>query len=495
MPISGPVIHQQLMTGYTNAEKALEAARESIGKAKEQRDRLDDDRGEALVDLAEHYLPELTHDAIRTTWVEVRSTVAEIMERKDNHQQQLRHTLDQLNLNRDHEEQKLVEITADLDAALDAQQIVADQVESILREDPEFVSLSDRAAVAEAALERAEANLNEIEQDAANKIPAYDESKLFRYLYDQGFGTAKYTKRGFTRRMDRSVAKLIGYTKAKQGYEFLKSTPQQMRKIIAADREAFDTVMLELERRRDQVAAAKGLNDKIHSAQVQKEKHSEQVKLLDEVRQKIQTIQHELTDLENTRGPYYREAITVFRDMLDRSDTRDLARRARSTAEITDDHIVAQLSGVQSDIEHLDSAAKKRREEIRDRQSYLDAIGRMIQQFRASEFNSSRSQFVESLDVVDALHRGRDDRDVDDLWDRIRQSQRWGPTAVEKLTQVATHPLTQVLINAMAHAAGGALQNHARRAGHRRSRGSGWSGGFGSGSGWNSSSGNYRRRR
>ena len=42
----------------------------------------------------------------------------------------------------------------------------------------EFVLLSDRAAVAEASLERAEANLQEIDQDSARKLPAYEDSTL-----------------------------------------------------------------------------------------------------------------------------------------------------------------------------------------------------------------------------------------------------------------------------------------------------------------------------
>ena len=29
------------------------------------------------------------------------------------------------------------------------------------------------------------------------------------------------------------------------------------------------------------------------------------------------------------------------------------------------------------------------------------------------------------------------------MWDRIRQAQRWGPTAMEQVTRIATHPMTQ----------------------------------------------------
>ena len=470
MPISGPVVHRQLMTGYTEAQSRLEKARSTVSEVKEKRDDLDDDRGEALVDLAEHYLPELTRDAIRTTWVEIRSTVSQILLRKDGHRNQLRETLDRYNLGREHEDSKLLKFTEELDEALEAQHEVASVVEKVLQEDNEFVGLSDRAAMAEAALERAEANLSEIEQDAARKIPAYDNSKLFRYLYDRGFGTQDYTKRGFTRRMDRSLAKYIGYAKARQGYEWLKNTPEQMRKIIAQDRQSFDTVMTELERRRDEVAAEHGLPAKIHAAEAYDAKRKMQLDLLDKLRADTDGVEHELTELEDNRGPYYREAITVFRDMLERMGTSDLNRRARNTPEITDDQIVAQLAGVESEIENLEDSARRRREDLHDYQEYLDAVGRLLQRFRASKFDSARSQFTAELDVVEEMHRGRSERDAEDLWDRIRRAQRWGPTAVEKITKVASHPLTQVLINAMAHAAGGALQGHARRAGHRRSR-------------------------
>ena len=193
--------------------------------------------------------------------------------------------------------------------------------------------------------------------------------------------------------------------------------------------------------------------------------------MLGDLREDTDRIEHELTELEDTRGPYYREAVTVFREMLERVDTGDLERRARKTPEITDDQIVAKLAGYETEIENLDESSRRRREELQDFQGYLDAMGRLIQRFRASKFDSARSQFTAELDIVEEIHRGRTERDAEELWDRVRQAQRWGPTAVEKITNVASHPLTQVLINAMAHAAGGAMEQHARRAGRRRSSG------------------------
>jgi hypothetical protein len=474
------------MDAYANVQARFESERAQTSEARRQRDQLDEHRDDALVNLAEHYLPELTPEAIRQTWSEIRPTVSQIMLRKQEHADRVQIELDGLTSQRQQQDQHLLDINSQLDQAIETQQEVADLVEKRLREDDQFVRLSDRAAIAEAALERAEANLQEIDQDSARKLPAYDNSALFRYLQQRGYGTQKYTKRGFSRRMDRWLAKYIGYNKAKQGYDFLRKTPEQMRKIIAEDRQALDTVMDELERRSDEVAVSLGLPEKIEQATNLQQQRDDQLQALDALLANSEKKQRELTDVEDSRGTYYREAIKVFREMLDRRDSRDLRIRAQQTLEVTDDQIVARLMGVEAEIGQLDDAAEHRRADLNQMQSFLEGLGRLIQRFRAAQFDSSRSQFVGSLDVFEELDRAQDQNDIDSMWRRIRSAQRWGPTAMENVTHAATHPLTQVLVNAMEHAAGGAMQAHARRAGDRRAkRDTSWggSGAWGGGSG------------
>lgn len=477
MPISGPVIHQQLMDAYANVETNLESARGQFLDSDEQRDDLNARRGEALISLAEHYLPELTRDAVRETWFEIRATVSQILVRKENHLRNVQETLNELASQRHGHDERLIEINHQLDLAMEAQQEVAGRVEQQLQKDQQFMQLSDRAAVAEASLERAESNLQEIEQDAARKLPAYDNSALFRYLYDRRYGTRQYTHRGFTRRMDRWLAQYIRFDQAKQGYEFLRKTPEQMRQIIAEDREAFDTVMNEIERARDEVAAQFGLPAKIDSVREIQGQREDHLRLLDNLWAETEAAQNEIRELEDTRGPYYREAIKVFREMLESRDSGDLWRRAEQTVEITDDQIVARLKGVEAELDEVDETDRRRRLELDQAHSFLEDLGRLLQRFRAAEFDSSRSQFVGSLDIFQEVDEAQESGHVDLLWKHIRDAQRWGPTAMEKMTRIATHPMTQVLINAMAHAAGAALESHARRAGDRRAgRDASWRG-------------------
>ncbi|TWT53863.1 hypothetical protein Pla22_14970 [Rubripirellula amarantea] len=497
MPISGPVVHQQLMDAYAQVQSDLQQAHARVSQAGSKRDELLDHRGESLVELAEHYLPELSEQAIRDTWAEVRPAISQVLLRKEHQCKKIRTELERSIANRSRFNEELMTLNASLDQAMEAQEEVASLVEQELREDPEFVRLSDRAAIAEAAIERGEANLQEIDQDSARKLPAYEQSALFNYLKNRDFGTGNYKSRGFTRRMDRWVAKMVNYNKAKQSYDFLRDTPNHMRQIIAEDRASLDVVMQDLKLRRDRVADKHGLPKQIEQIEKLHARRDDLLANIDQTLIESDELQKELNEVDDQRGPFYREAIDTFRKMLSEVDTRTLERKARSTVEITDDQIVARLMGVDQQIDSFDDATRRQHEDLTRMQSFLEGFGRLIQRFRAAGFDSSRSQFVGSLDILEELGRARSEGDIEMLWQRIRSDQRWGPTAIEKITAVATHPMTQVLLNAMAHAAGGAMEAHARRAGQRRRDSGPWDHRAKGSSKWggDSSSGNYGRRR
>ncbi|MCO8123850.1 hypothetical protein NHH03_19045 [Stieleria sp. TO1_6] len=473
MTTSGPEMHRQLMDGYKDVQQRIEQMRSQIAGIDTQRGELHHDRSDSLLNLAEYYLPELTRDAIESSWVEVRSSMSQVLMRKEDQHRQLSDTLSEVNDKRYLQEDRLLEINTSLDEANVQQSELAEKVKNELAADQQFSSLSTQAAVAEAALERAESNLEQIEQEATRKLPAYEESSLFNYLRDQKFGTEDYTKRGFTRRMDRWLAKYIDYNKANQGYEFLVNTPDQMRRIIADDRKSLDTVMKELESQRDRVAKRLGLNAAVTKVDQLQQRREGVLAELDQIREQTDALEKQLTDLEDTRGSYYHEAVTQFRDMLAKIDTHDLASRARRTPSLTDDQIVASIKGVDQKLDDLDDHTRSYQDDLREMQRCVDAVGRLMQRFRAAKFDAARSQFQSSVDVIGDLHRATSDDDVEQLWDRIRRGQRWGPSLGEQLTSVATHPVTQVLVSAMAQAAGAAMSGHARRAGHRRYQNSG----------------------
>ena len=468
MSIPGPLVHQQLMDAYTRLHDELANNRTTVRKSGDQREELDQDRRDALVRLAEHYLPELTPEAIDHTWSEMRGSMTQILHHKEDQATQAKLRLDDLMTQRADNEQRLVDVNANLDKAVQEHQDVVNQIEKTLQQDPKFVELSDRAALAEAALERAEENLAEIDQDAARKLPAYENSALFRYLYKRNYGASQYKHRGLTRHADRWLARLVDYQHAKKGYEFLRRTPDHMRELIAQDRNAFETVMTELERRRDQIANSLGLTASNERCGKLDSEREQLLQKLDQLLVDTETIQQDWVTMDDPKGSFYREAIDRFREVLSEMSTGDLKRKAEKTREITDDQIVASLLGVESDIEQLDRQARRRRSTTQDDYRFLEDLGRLIQRFRAAEFDSARSQFVDSFKLDDELQIARDHLKTDRLWKRLRKAQRWASMVGGQLAGGPTHALSQVLTNAMALAAGGSLTEQARRAGNRR---------------------------
>lgn len=472
MSIPGPLVHQQLQQAYQEAQHDLETARGEIAAAGAEIGELSAGRGDMLLDLARHYLPALTPAAVDKTWADARNWIKEILLRKQSHVAQLDQQLKSIQSRRIDTETKLATLTKQLDEATLAQHDLAQAVSDALASDADFSDLSNRAAQAEASLQRAEANLQEIEQDSLRKLPSYENSALFMYLNNRHFATANYQSRGFTRSIDQWLSRYIGYREAKQGYDFLTSTPHHMREVIASDRQSLDVVLNELEKRRDSVAQQMGLPAAIENVEQLTSKRADCLQQLDQIEQETQVLQNDRSRTDDSRGPYYQEAIEKFRQTLDSIDPRALADRAKKTVEIEDDLIVARLQGLQIEMQQVNDQVSQRQKKVALLTNHLQAIGTLINRYRAAGFDTNRANFQTSLDVLGELRGVRDGQsDYESVWQRIRGAHRWGPTAMDHVVQVATHPMTQVLINAMAHAAAGAMQAQARDAGRRRASG------------------------
>ncbi len=469
MPVPGPIVHQQLIQAYHEAQHQLESARGQIAAAGAELGQLSAGKGDALLELARHYLPALTRQAVEITWSEARDGVLDVLRRKESHVGRLVSELEQLDRQRDASEAELASVNTRLDAANERQERLAQAVSEALSTDASFADSANRAAEAEASLQRAEANLDEIERDALGKLPSYEQSSLFMYLYRRQFGTPQYRSRGYTRSIDQWLSRYIGYPEARKGYEFLKSTPQHMREVIADDRQSLNTVLDELERRRDAVAQELGLTDTIAEVQNLTDQRAKLVESLAQIERRTQTLQNERLQVDDPNGRYYHEAIERFREMLAKADPRALAEQAKLTATVEDDAIVDRLQGLHTEMEQVTGQVRQRQQTVSGLTHHLQSIGTIINRFRAAGFDSQRAEFDGTVDLVGELQAALAGQgDYEALWQRLRRSQRWTPPPVSRITQVATHPMTQVLISAMAVAAAGALQAQARQAAQRR---------------------------
>ena len=74
----------------------------------------------------------------------------------------------------------------------------------------------------------AEEKTKQAEDDRIAKGKPYEQDELFQYLWKRGYGTPAYTAGPLTRMMDRWVARLAGYDKARVDYAMLQEIPRRL---------------------------------------------------------------------------------------------------------------------------------------------------------------------------------------------------------------------------------------------------------------------------
>lgn len=475
MPISGPDANRQIQRAYAEAQQALQTARQSAQQASGLLEHVSQTQRQTLLDLAKHYLPELSADAVGGVCEQVRQSMRQILLRQQARITELQNQLETREAERQDADERLDEAQRQLDTATERQQTLADQLAEQLGKDEVFGTLAQRAAEAEAALERAESSLEEIEHEALQKLPPFEQSALFMYLHRRGLATPQYTHRGWTRRIDRWVGKLIGYPEAKISYHYLKTMPEQVRQLVAEDRQALDAVMKELTEYRDQAAAQLGLPAAINRVEEATSAQEEALSHLQTIERALDDVRAELTTTVDPNGPFYREALEQLHAFLGQQDRQALTQRAQQTPDVRDDQIVARLEHIDAELRAANTDAVARQQRIQWLDRHLTELGQFQQRFRAANFDSTRSMFEDSLNLEHDLALVRDGRDtIDGVWQRVRHRHRFVASSMEQvtgtLTSAARHPMTQVLVTAMAHAAGDALAAHARRAGQRAER-------------------------
>lgn len=116
--------------------------------------------------------------------------------------------------------------------------VFGNAVSAAERDEAAGLAVPDDTAERAAMAARADAQAEEAERERAEKRGAYEADPLFLYLWRRGYGTSAYQGRGFVRRMDRWVARLIDFEAARANYHVLTTLPDRLRAHAARLRDA-----------------------------------------------------------------------------------------------------------------------------------------------------------------------------------------------------------------------------------------------------------------
>jgi chromosome segregation ATPase len=474
--VAGKSIYQTLDTSVRQTRARVAGFETQLQTLGEDTTKLMAQRGEALLKLAHHYLPEMSRETIATTFREIRQDLQQVLDRKLRRQIQLRQELEKTDTDILRQQVELDQVTEKLDEKVAQREKLEAVVAERLKAHGSFPQLSEQALQAEQKLDRNEQRITEIEREADEKLPAYEQSRLFQYLHEQGYGTPGYDpqsrKWGITKRLDRWVARMIDFSRARRSYDFLRVTPELMKAEVERRQTEFNALMEQVEAIEDTISDEIGLTEVLRDGDQLGDQRDTIVQALEGLTTTKTSQQKERQELESSRNQFYAQAIGKMKQFLASLDDARLTERARRTPEPDDDVLVKEIILLG---DQLDRTSQQTTSLARDRQSLeeqLQGLQQVLMQFQSAEFDSRRSLFSASFNLEAHLSSYLEDREnAQQLWNAIRQHQQFTPAWHDQsggIGRGVDSELSYVLLRGLAEVAGAAMRSAATRGMQRR---------------------------
>lgn len=472
--LSGIGVGKALKQAANRLRRQQDECLSSLRKLDSSIEDLVDTRGQALLNLARHYLPKITHETVVNSFEGVRDELLNVLVRKQGRERQLSDRLQSIESSISTDQTHLDETTDLLHSQAEEQDRLEEMVINLLLKHDEFQKLSRRALIAEEELERNEQRVAEIKNEAKEKLPSYEKDRLFRYLIDRDYGKPEYKKRGLTRMLDRWVAKLVNFDKARRSYDFLRVTPELMAAEVLRRREQFNVLMEQVEGIEDQIAEEVGLTNVMRRIQELGSRRDKLENNISENENQFSKTHEELINLDGNQNEFYEQGLERMRQYLSEMQHSWLEHQSRSTPERKDDELVAEIGWQNDKLQSVqrESASLAREQRIwDDRAAGLQDV---LRRFRKANYDSRRSQFSHAFDVsrhVDDFIAGRSGSEQ--LWSAIRQYQQFAPTWQDQRGWEVQGPrqhedMSSVLGRVLIEVAGEALKHAVRRGMERR---------------------------
>jgi len=468
MPTDGATVLTALDRALSDALAAVRAAEDQAAALDQQLDTLVADRGKALVELARHYLPTITQHSIDATFAEVRDDLQNIVTRKQRQERKLQEQIAALTESREQLHAELRDCTRELNEFVRRRETAEESLAAGLNADSTFQKLSGELTQARFQLEANERRLAEIHAEASEKLPAYENSQLFQYLHDRQFAEPAYRHRGLTRRLDRWIAGLIDYDRARQSYRFLHMTPQLADAEVRRRRDELAKLESQVAKIEEDASQVCGLPDIVARGQQLGGIRDELLDKLDDNSKLLEPLEAAYAELAESQGSFYDEAIVRFKQFLEQAHTALLEQRASATPDTTDDEIVAQISWLDQQIEQQKQEAPRCRKRRRDAEQAARGLRYVTRRCRRSNIDSKRCYFEDGFDIARLIDRFRDSEiDEHKLLRSIRDHVRFHPTWAEEtgkqIGNALEHSAAQGVVGAVTAVAAESLRRVVKR--------------------------------
>ena len=308
-------------------------------------------------------------------------------------------------------------------AAQEAEAAALRAAEAKAESDDAFRRLQAAAEEAERTAQHAEQKAGFAQRDFEEKGRPYRADPLFAYLWDRGYGTARYRAFPLVRMIDDWVARLIEFEPARRSYALLTDLPDHMTAHAQRMRAAAEAAVRAMVERRRALAGLPEGNGRLSSAALDAAEDA-----LDAAQAALAAAEAKRTALASGDDPDSQAAIAALEAAIGARSLRALREDAARTPTREDDAIVARLE--------IAAAERSRIErELADAQASAEGARRRLTELQALR-QDMRSRGVDRSDwgfasgamvgaLISELLRGALSRDG--FWDRLERQRMPSP--------------------------------------------------------------------
>lgn len=424
MPLRPFQLFRSIAAESESSKRELHSIQTTNAERASRISRLAERKTQAFVELAQHYLPELSHQTLSDAWIEVRDEIRSLLLQKDDRIRSLQRDRQDAMERREELISQRDRVRDEMNQARIVLACKTGNFKKVLREDPAIIQCNDEIAMIDQEIECSLAHLTHAQEDAEKKLPAYEQCNLFQYLRDQDYGTPSYNARGMQRRWDRWVAKLTNYHSAKSSYDHLSETPQRLKQLIAEKQDRYQELLNRLELARENATEKFGVADQSKVWQDLGRRVGELDEAIEQTIWEESCVEDDLYELENVNGKYYEQALVVYRKFLSDLSPQILDVYAQCTPSPIDDQICARVRAIDQEITAEETATSNRAAKRKHLEKYIAGLAELRQRLRDLLRNTPADvEFADELCFDQQLRKMRErTKTPGDVWRQIRKS-------------------------------------------------------------------------
>lgn len=400
MSISGSAVHKKIKEQIREVESQHSTLESDLYSVEQTLGNLTTEREGCYNSLAINYLPELVAEAIQSTLREVREDVEEIFGKKQERRKEIEKLMSENRAFNSKLESRVDGLTGQIEQKAKERDKTVKEIESSLSKIVNYTETDTEAKKAEARLQQNKQRIAEVEEEAKNKLPAFEGNKIFNYLLRAGYGTSQYEGNGLRKRLDSWVAEKVNFAKNKECYDFLKSMPELMKQEVARRQEELDSVVKKLQGIEAEEEKKYSLPEIVAQAKKLLEQRQELI-AQDQQQDKLYAyLIQERQEMDSQKDPYHIKAVQTLKSFLKGEQITNLKARARQTKGTEDDNLVNRIEEIDAEIRQLKDKAKDVREQRDSLGTKLDDIRNIENRFRTKDYEGSYSHFSDGFDIV-----------------------------------------------------------------------------------------------